>query len=85
MASEGRHAGVLGVSTCCGAGWICRILIHRAFIVVGYDGDRGGPGTPEDQERQVALERVMDLRENPIGMRKTWIAKTTVRPWNPHS
>jgi hypothetical protein len=22
-------------STCCGAGWICRIWIHRGFIVAG--------------------------------------------------
>jgi hypothetical protein len=54
----------------------------------GGEGEDGPgarcPNAPRPCKAAI-LEGVMNSIKNGIGMRKTWIAKTTVRPWNPHS
>jgi uncharacterized protein YjbI with pentapeptide repeats len=51
MASQGLHAAWEG-STCCGAGWICKILIHRGFISAVIVQDMVEEKGKQAEERQ---------------------------------
>src|SRR5215216_2417293 len=52
MASKASHDGC-GRSTCCGAGWICRILVHRGFtgaVIVSVMVEEKGRQTADKKE-----------------------------------
>jgi uncharacterized protein YjbI with pentapeptide repeats len=82
MAPKPHHAAWEG-STCCGGGWICRILVHRGFIVGAMLADIREKELSVDQQSE--RDPQQDFVPPPDRDRKSrWgFRGMTVREWLP--